>query len=43
MAALHCDTLTTVPLARVAGRTRSVPLDDGLVQTARAIGIAFGD
>jgi 6-phosphofructokinase 1 len=43
MAALQCNGLVAVPLARIAGRTRSVPLDDALVQTARSIGIAFGD
>jgi 6-phosphofructokinase 1 len=43
MAALRGGRVTAVPLASVAGKTRSVSLDDDLLKTARAIGIAFGD
>jgi ATP-dependent phosphofructokinase / diphosphate-dependent phosphofructokinase len=32
-----------VPLTAVAGRTRSVPADHPLLQTARRIGVSFGD
>lgn len=35
--------LVTVPLGQVAGRTRTVAVDDDLVRTARRIGISFGD
>jgi phosphofructokinase-like protein len=43
MAALRSSALIPVPLARVAGRTRLVPVDGELVRTARAIGMSFGD
>ena len=33
----------SVPLAEATGRLRTVPLDDGFVQTARALGICLGD
>jgi 6-phosphofructokinase 1 len=32
-----------VPLERVVGRTKQVPLDSDLIRTARALGIALGD
>jgi ATP-dependent phosphofructokinase / diphosphate-dependent phosphofructokinase len=32
-----------IPLADVVGKTKTVPLDYDLIQTARAIGVAFGD
>lgn len=31
------------PLADVVGRTRSVPLESGVIMTARSLGISFGD
>ncbi len=35
--------ITTVPIQDVAGRQRLVPLDDMLIQTARAVGTCMGD
>ena len=35
--------LVPVPLADVVGRTKTVPLDSDLVQTARALSVSFGD
>jgi 6-phosphofructokinase 1 len=43
MVANHPPDIVPVPLADVAGRTRTVPLDYDLIGTARAIGISFGD
>jgi phosphofructokinase-like protein len=42
MVALQSDECVSVPLADVAGRTRNVPLDHGLVQAARGIGLMLG-
>ncbi len=41
--ALKGDTVCANPLDEVAGKTKSVPPDHQLVQTARNIGITFGD
>ena len=30
-------------LADVVGRTRNVPLESGVIMTARSLGISFGD
>jgi 6-phosphofructokinase len=35
--------ITTVSMAETAGKTRTVPPDHEMIQTARALGIAFGD
>jgi ATP-dependent phosphofructokinase / diphosphate-dependent phosphofructokinase len=35
--------ITTVSMAETAGKTRTVAVDHEMVQTARALGIAFGD
>jgi 6-phosphofructokinase 1 len=35
--------ISTVPLADVIGRTKTVPLDSDTIQTARDLGISFGD
>ena len=43
MVANRPPNLIALPLADVVGRTKSVPLDLDLVQTARALGISFGD
>jgi 6-phosphofructokinase 1 len=43
MVALGNNTVNYVPLAEVAGRMRCVPLDGDTVQTARDLGICFGD
>jgi 6-phosphofructokinase 1 len=42
MVALHGQDLVPVPLAAVAGRIRTVPLDCDLIRLARAIGMGFG-
>ena len=43
MTALRSPDIVAVPLDRVVGRTRLVPVDGDIVRTARAVGIAFGD
>jgi len=43
MVALGLDTIELVPLAAVAGRTRTVPADGDTVATARELGICLGD
>ena len=41
--AMKGDTVTANPLSEVAGKTKSVPTDHQLINTARNIGIVFGD
>ena len=41
--ALKGDKITANPLDEVAGKTKFVPLDHQLIQTARQIGICLGD
>lgn len=43
MVALHNNEIIAVPLSEVAGKLKMVPADDQMVETARAIGISFGD
>ena len=43
MVANHPPDIVPVPLGEVVGKTRTVPLDYDLLQTARAIGVGFGD
>jgi ATP-dependent phosphofructokinase / diphosphate-dependent phosphofructokinase len=43
MVALRGSSIVPVPLSAGVGRIRSVPVDGELVQSARAIGICFGD
>ncbi len=43
MVALHPPDTVAVKLSDAIGRLRSVPLNGDLVQTARALGISFGD
>src|SRR5690606_17993004 len=43
MVAYHPPTVDRVPLFEVLGRMRPVPLDSGVIMTARNLGIAFGD
>jgi 6-phosphofructokinase 1 len=37
------NNVTRLPLEEVVGRLRLVPLDSGVIQTARSLGISFGD
>jgi 6-phosphofructokinase 1 len=43
MTALRSPEIVPVPIERVVGKTRYVPVDGDLVRTARSVGIAFGD
>jgi 6-phosphofructokinase 1 len=43
MVAFHPPSIGSVPLADIVGKTRTVPPDFDVVQTARAIGVSFGD
>jgi 6-phosphofructokinase 1 len=43
MVALRSPEIVAVPIERVVGRTRNVPIDGDLVRTARNVGISFGD
>lgn len=43
MVAFHPPNIVAVPLAKIVGRTRNVPLDFDVVRAARAIGISLGD
>lgn len=43
MVAYHPPTVERVPLTDVVGQTRTVPLDSGVILTARNLGISFGD
>jgi 6-phosphofructokinase 1 len=43
MVAIRGDKLLRVPIAEVAGRTKTVPLDSDTIQTARDLGITLGD
>jgi 6-phosphofructokinase 1 len=43
MVALQPPDIVAVPLAAVAGKIRTVPVDGDLICTARAIGVGFGD
>jgi 6-phosphofructokinase 1 len=43
MVANHPPDLVPVPIGEVVGKTKTVPLDYDLLQTARAIGVALGD
>jgi 6-phosphofructokinase 1 len=43
MVALDPPEIRPVPLEQVIGKTKQVPLDSDIVQTARDIGISFGD
>jgi len=41
--ALHSPDIVAVPLERIVGRQRTVPLDSDVIRTARNVGISFGD
>lgn len=43
MVALQNDEITTVPIPDAIATVKNVPLDSDLVQTARDLGISFGD
>ncbi|MEZ5320899.1 MAG: ATP-dependent 6-phosphofructokinase [Microthrixaceae bacterium] len=43
MIALDGDHVRHVPLAQVAGRARVIPLNAGVLRTARAVGLCLGD
>ena len=43
MVAFHPPDIVAVPLDRIVGRTKNVPLDSDVIRTARAMGIALGD
>lgn len=43
MVALQGDEIVAVPLAQVAGKLKTVPVDCNMIQSARDIGICFGD
>ena len=43
MVAFHPPDIVAVPLEKIVGRTRTVPLDFDVVRTARAMGISLGD
>lgn len=43
MVAYHPPSVERIPLADVVGKMKSVPLDSGVILTARHLGIAFGD
>jgi 6-phosphofructokinase len=43
MVAFHPPNIVAVPLEKVVGRTRNVPLDFDVLRTARAIGVSLGD
>ena len=43
MACMKGGEVTSVPLEKVAGKTRKVPLDHPLIESARLVGTCFGD
>ena len=43
MVANHPPDLVPIPLGDVVGKTKTVPLDYDLIETARALGVSFGD
>jgi 6-phosphofructokinase 1 len=43
MTALRSPEIVAVPLDRVVGKTRLVPVDGDIIRTARSVGIVFGD
>jgi ATP-dependent phosphofructokinase / diphosphate-dependent phosphofructokinase len=43
MVAYHPPDIVAVPLEKIVGRTRNVPLDSDVVRTARGMGITLGD
>ncbi|MEW6163359.1 MAG: ATP-dependent 6-phosphofructokinase [Nitrospirota bacterium] len=43
MVALHPPDICAVPIEEAIGQMKSVPLDSDIIQTARSLGISFGD
>jgi len=43
MVAFHPPDIVAVPLEKIVGRTRNVPIDFDVIRAARAMGIALGD
>jgi 6-phosphofructokinase 1 len=43
MVANHPPDLVPIPLGEVVGKTKTVPLDNDLLHTARSLGVSFGD
>lgn len=43
MVAYHPPNIAAVPLDKIVGRTRNVPVDSDVIRTARAVGISLGD
>jgi 6-phosphofructokinase 1 len=43
MVAVRGDDILPVPLDEVAGRRKVVPIDHPMIQTARHLGLSFGD
>jgi 6-phosphofructokinase 1 len=43
MVANHPPDIVPIPIGEVVGKTKTVPLDYDLLQTARALGVSFGD
>src|SRR5688500_8637714 len=43
MVAFHPPDIVAVPIEKIVGRTRNVPLDFDVVRTARAMGISLGE
>jgi 6-phosphofructokinase 1 len=43
MTALQSPDIVAVPIERIVGRTRNVPVAGDVVRTARNVGICFGE
>jgi phosphofructokinase-like protein len=43
MVAFHPPNIVAIPLERVVGRTRNIPVDFDAIRAARAVGMALGD
>jgi 6-phosphofructokinase 1 len=43
MVAFQPPEIVTVPLEKVVGRQKQVPIDFDLIRTAKAIGVSFGE
>jgi 6-phosphofructokinase 1 len=43
MVGVKNDEIVPVPLSEVAGKLKSVPLDNQVIAAGRSIGVSFGD